>query len=167
MSIEFHCPKCRKLIRAPDDAGGKQGKCPSCHQSVYVPMPEGELETLSLTPLDEAAERERKRLEDETNALRRDVMAAQSLPADSGAAQSGGVSEPKLDMQTLVIQYATCMSQGKLSEAEEYAALIHKDKRAAEDVIQQLTIDEILPPALANIPRPVLIGFLKQLRGGK
>ena len=39
MSIEIHCDHCGKLIKAPDDAGGQRGKCPYCHQSVYVPAP--------------------------------------------------------------------------------------------------------------------------------
>ena len=46
MTIEFHCPKCGKHIKAPKEAAGKNGKCPACHQSVYVPTPDDEIEPL-------------------------------------------------------------------------------------------------------------------------
>ena len=53
MSIEVHCPKCGKVIRAPDDAGGKHGRCPSCKESVYVPLPPADEGEIKLAPLDE------------------------------------------------------------------------------------------------------------------
>ena len=37
MGISFHCEHCGKKIEAPDAAGGKWGKCPGCHNKVYVP----------------------------------------------------------------------------------------------------------------------------------
>ncbi|MCH7474571.1 MAG: cytochrome C oxidase subunit IV family protein [Gemmatimonadetes bacterium] len=37
MSIELHCPQCEKLIKAPDTAGGRHGKCPYCGRDVYIP----------------------------------------------------------------------------------------------------------------------------------
>jgi DNA-directed RNA polymerase subunit RPC12/RpoP len=40
MAITFHCGHCGKKIEAPDSAGGKWGKCPSCHNKVYVPPKE-------------------------------------------------------------------------------------------------------------------------------
>ena len=57
MSIQLHCPRCGKLIKAPDNAGGKHGKCPYCKESVYVPMPADEVEEIGLAPVDEEAER--------------------------------------------------------------------------------------------------------------
>ena len=37
MTISFHCAHCGKKMEAPDDAGGKWGKCPRCHNKLYVP----------------------------------------------------------------------------------------------------------------------------------
>jgi len=37
MSIEFHCSSCQRLLRVPDDSGGKKAKCPDCGQVVEIP----------------------------------------------------------------------------------------------------------------------------------
>src|SRR5688500_10060952 len=39
MAIEFPCPTCRQLVRTPDAAAGKKGKCPSCGTVVIIPAP--------------------------------------------------------------------------------------------------------------------------------
>lgn len=169
MPISLHCPFCGKAIRAGDDAAGKWGSCPSCHQKVYVPNPEDE--PLSLEPIDQAAERERARLLAETKELQRRLMREQALPEDArgaGRPRAGEEREPSapaLDMRKMVLNYATAMAQGRLEESEQFAAMIRRDLKSANDVIQQIIADEIPPPELAAIPRPVLIGFFKQLRG--
>lgn len=172
MPISLHCPFCGKAIRAGDDAAGKWGSCPSCHQKVYVPNPEDE--PLTLEPVDQAAERERARLLNETKELQRRLMREQSLPEDArggprGAAARGGEERehaaPGVDMRKMVLNYATAMAQGRLEESEQFAAMIRRDMKTANDVIQQIIADDIPPPELAAIPRPVLIGFFKQLRG--
>jgi len=169
MAIEFHCYHCGKLVRAPDDAGGRHGKCPACHQSVYIPMPPEQIEPLELAPVDETEERERERLLRETRELQRRLLSERE-PADlAGAAapgSGGGALPPELDMETLVIEYVEAMAAGELAQAEELAADIRADMKAAEEVIQRLTLDEIPPQRLAGIPRAVLVGFLKQLRSG-
>jgi predicted RNA-binding Zn-ribbon protein involved in translation (DUF1610 family) len=40
MAIEFPCAKCGQLVRTPDSAAGKKGKCPGCGQ--VQPIPGGE-----------------------------------------------------------------------------------------------------------------------------
>ena len=70
-------------------------------------------------------------------------------------------------MEELVIEYALCMAKGNLSKAEELAAEIRTSVAVAEEVMQRLTVDEIPPPRLAKIPRPVLMGFFRQLRARK
>ena len=37
MGITFHCEYCGKKIQAPNEAGGKWGKCPACSHKLYVP----------------------------------------------------------------------------------------------------------------------------------
>ena len=51
MAITFHCEHCGKKIEAPNSAGGKWGKCPACHNKLYVPdlYPD---EELKLAPID-------------------------------------------------------------------------------------------------------------------
>ncbi len=38
MSIQFRCHHCNKRVQAPDSAGGKKARCPSCGQTVEVPI---------------------------------------------------------------------------------------------------------------------------------
>jgi phage FluMu protein Com len=37
MPIEFPCPGCQNLVRTPDSAAGKKGKCPECGTIVQIP----------------------------------------------------------------------------------------------------------------------------------
>jgi hypothetical protein len=39
MSIQVECD-CGKVIRVKDDAGGKRVKCPDCHATVKIPLPD-------------------------------------------------------------------------------------------------------------------------------
>lgn len=171
MPIEFHCNRCGMLVRAPDDAGGKWGRCPMCHQSVYVPMPDEKIEPLDLAPVDESEEQRRRRLEREAIELERALLADRNPPPEMAAGSSPasgleGVLEPKPDIETLVLEYAVAMADGDLARAEELAVEIRRDLKAAEEVMQRLTLDEVPHPQLAAIPRPVLVGFFKQLRQG-
>ncbi len=168
MSVEFHCSHCGMLVRAPDEAGGKWGRCPMCHQSVYVPMPDDRIEPLELAPEDETEEERRRRLEREAIELERAMLADRNPPPETAASRAAGrtegVLEPKPDIESLVLEYAIAMADGDLTRAEELAAEIRRDMKAAEEVMQRLTLDEVPHPKLAEIPRPVLVGFFRQLR---
>jgi phage FluMu protein Com len=166
MAIELHCEHCGKLVKAPDDAAGKHGKCPTCHQSVYIPS--ADVEPLDLQPIDAAAEAAVRRAEEESRALQRALLkereAGPERAGDDSRNRGGQVLEPRLDMETLIIEYAAAMASGDLNQAEQYAADIKRDMAKAEDVMQRLTVDEMPHELLVVIPRPVLVGFFKQLR---
>lgn len=183
MSIELHCEHCGKLVRAPDEAAGKRGVCPACHQSVYIPTPADRLEPLDLAPVDKDEERERERLLHESQELTKRLLSEEGIPdrmtrspaAASGSRQASGSRPasgaakpaPKpVDMRKLLIQWVRAMADGELAVAERLAEHIRRDMSAAEDAMQAITMDELLPTELTDIPRPVLVGFFKQLRGG-
>jgi len=169
MAIEFHCSQCGKLVRAGEEHAGKRGRCPHCHQSVYIPTPSKDLEPLRLAPLDENEERERQRLLEESLALARKLRRERDVPPEVARAPrpepKGDVRLPS-DMEHLVTEYALAMAAGRLDEARALAADIRAERARAEEVMQRLTMDELLPPKLAKIPRPVLIAYFKQLREG-
>ena len=52
MSISFNCEKCGKKIVAPDEAGGRRGRCPYCQASNYIPSPIKDDEIYDLAPED-------------------------------------------------------------------------------------------------------------------
>ncbi|MCG3125350.1 MAG: hypothetical protein CHACPFDD_00168 [Phycisphaerae bacterium] len=168
MAIEFHCPYCSATVRAGDEYAGKRGKCPHCHQSVYIPTPPERIETLDMSPLDARSEQERERLLRETKDLTRKILTDRTA-VDSGPppANSGeGPPPPRADLESLVFQYAESMAAGDLATAEDVAADLRKDLARTDKVVQRILMDEMLPPRLAKIPRPVLVGFFKQLRSG-
>jgi hypothetical protein len=174
MPIEFHCEHCGKLIRSGEEHAGKHGKCPACHQSVYIPTPSDQLEPLHLAPLDEKEERERQKMLQASRELAQRLLREREAGPDTGhgraaapASAPGGDARLNPDMETLVIEYAICMADGNLAEAEELAVDIRRNMKQAEDVMQRLTLDEMPPPQLTKIPRPVLVGFFRQLREPK
>ena len=170
MSIEFHCDHCGKMIKTAAEHAGKRGKCPYCHQPVYIPTPAEEIEPLTLTPLDEREERERQRALDETRKLAERLSHEKDVPPEvpkTPLPEPAGDLRLGIDVEGLIIEYATCMAAGKLAEAEELAADIRTDMTRAQEVMQRLMSDEIPHPRLAKIPRPVLVKFLRQLRETK
>ncbi len=86
MSIELHCPKCAKLIRAPDNAGGKRGKCPYCKESIYIPLRPDEAEEIGIAPIDEEEERRVKELRRESIGYVAAVGHAKDAPPEEAAA---------------------------------------------------------------------------------
>jgi hypothetical protein len=61
MPIKVTCPKCQGVLHAPDDAGGKRGKCPTCGNVLSIPAAGGggsmippEPDSLAPTPFNAA-----------------------------------------------------------------------------------------------------------------
>jgi hypothetical protein len=171
MTIEFHCDRCGKLVRTPADNAGKRGRCPFCHQSVYIPTPADQIEPLDLSPVDETAEQRQERLMRESRHLTQRLLNEKEAPASGGPTHPvdsmSDILPPHTDVESLVVEYAQCMADGKLADAEEVAAEIRRNMGEAERIIERMTLDEIPHPGLSHIPRPVLLAFFKQLRAGK
>lgn len=169
MTIQFHCEHCGKQVKTASEHAGKRGKCPHCHQSVYIPTPPEELEPLRLAPVDETAEQEKRRLEEETRALTRALQSEHAdvppEPAERGLPlEPLGDARLTHDMELLIVDYVVAMSEGRLPDAEKIAEDIHANWELAAECVQRITMDELPPARLAKIPRPLLNGFLKQLR---
>lgn len=43
MPIEMVCPQCKKLLRVPDEAAGRQVRCPACQAIAEAPMAVAEI----------------------------------------------------------------------------------------------------------------------------
>lgn len=167
MSIELHCTQCQKLIRAPDKAGGRRGKCPYCGNSVYIPTPAGEDEEIGLAPLDEEEE---NRAEEERRRATR--YAAQvdhesgGVPASDDEPASGLDDSPGevVDIDAEVESYVLAMRDAALDAAQAAAARLKRIGPRARDHVQGMLADSMLP-AFENLPAPVAQGFLKKLLG--
>ncbi|MGE0481134.1 MAG: hypothetical protein AB7Q17_11745 [Phycisphaerae bacterium] len=170
MAIEFHCEFCGKPIRTADEHAGKRGKCPSCHQAVYIPTPSEQIETLGLEPLDRGFIEQQEKLLRETRDLTSKMLRERAADAgDAGPRHAASQDLPigDDDVEPLVVSYAVKMADGDLVSADELARELRKHWAVAEKIIQRLTIDEMPHPTLARIPRPVLVGFFKRLREKK
>lgn len=163
MAITFHCEYCGKKIEAPDSAGGKWGKCPSCHNKLYVPSPDAG-EELRLAPLDETDLEREKRLMAETYRLTQDILKEREIP-DGPSVPTGAIYDMSdRELKNHVILYLRQMAYGELDEAEETAALIAPFAAQALKIIDRIALTEIPEPELADISQQLLSGSIRALR---
>ncbi|MFC1793915.1 hypothetical protein ACFL3Q_10055 [Planctomycetota bacterium] len=163
MAIIFHCEHCGKKIEAADTAGGKWGKCPSCHNKLYVPSQDiGE--ELKLAPVDETALEREHRLMLETHMLTQDILRERDIP-DGPPPPAGAVYDMgDKELSQNIILYLRQMLNGELDEAERTAALIAPFGHRAVAIIDRIALSEIPEPELADIPSQVLAGSIRTLR---
>ncbi|MHC4738105.1 MAG: hypothetical protein ACYS9Y_04280 [Planctomycetota bacterium] len=166
MSISFHCEYCNEKIEAPDNAGGKWGKCPSCHSRLYIPGSESG-EELKLAPIDETEEERKKRLMAETFHLTQDILQERDIPEETSEPPAEArmvfhVTDEEL-LQT-IITYLRRMADGRLDEAEGSEELIITCGERAVKALDEIALSEIPDPQLVDIPTQVLAGLIRNLR---
>jgi hypothetical protein len=174
MAITFHCSHCDKKIEASDSAGGKWGKCPKCHNKVYVPdlnITE-EDDELKLAPVDENEALRKKRLLQETFQISQDILSQKVIPpeessASSETSDSDDIYLPKTDVNDLRTNIIACLRQmadGDLDGAEATLQLILPFGDKAIAIIDKIALSEIPEAKLADIPPQVLSGMIRNLR---
>ncbi len=168
MPITFHCNHCRKKIEAPDNAGGKWGKCPACHNRVYVPSPPSGDEELKLAPVDENEEEKKRQLMAETYSLSRRILEERETPQSgasprAAAPPASSMSEKQLTKN--IIMYLRLMADGDLEEAQRLENLITPYGSRAIAILDTIAISQMPEPELADIPPQVLSGLIRTLRG--
>ena len=169
MAIIFHCEHCGKKIEAAESAGGKWGKCPACHNRLYVPSSHSG-EGLKLAPIDVTAEEREKQLMAETHKLTQDILKEREVP--EGTPETIGPIEtagPVLDISEreltkYIITYLRLMADSELYEAHRIAGLIATHSAQVLEILDRIALSEILEPELADIPQHVLSGSIRALR---
>jgi uncharacterized protein involved in exopolysaccharide biosynthesis len=166
MSIVFTCEFCGKKIEAPDNAAGKWGKCPRCHNKLFVPVQNtSEDDELKLAPIDESEIEKQKRLRAEAFNLTKNILSDRepSAGTDESAAESeADISEEKLTIN--IISYLRLMADGELDEADRLAKSIAPAKAKASKILDRIATSEPPEPELADIPQQVLGRLIKTLR---
>jgi len=163
MAITFHCEYCGKEIRTADSSGGKWGKCPSCHNKLYVPNLNIDAD-LALAPIDEGEEKKKKELMAETFQLTQDILHERENPEDvEGGVGPASVMSEK-DLTTSIILCLRQMVDGELDEAESIAASIGQNSQQAIGILDRIAVSEIPEPELADVPPQVLAGLIRTLR---
>ncbi|MHC4172847.1 MAG: hypothetical protein ACYST5_07900 [Planctomycetota bacterium] len=163
MAIIFHCDHCGKKIEAPDSAGGKWGKCPGCHNKLYVPSPDSD-EELKLAPIDESEEERKKRLMAETYKLTQDILQERDVPNEPAEVAKPVFGMGERELTKNIIMYLRQMADDELYEAQRTVGLIAPHSRQVVEILDKIALSEIREPELADIPQPVLSALIKTLR---
>lgn len=173
MPIEFHCQHCGKGIKAPDTSGGKQGKCPNCNGTVYVPTPPDQIEDIPLAPLDENEEKERQRRDREARALQESLLHEKNAPPEGASARrpSGGGAPARrpgpavtaASLRDTVIQCVRALADSNLAKSESCMDTLKDSPTATKEIVQGLSVDAMPPGELADIPPKLYQGFLKSI----
>jgi hypothetical protein len=165
MPIKFHCDHCGKGIEAQDSAGGKWGKCPACHNKVYVPAPESD-EGLKLAPVDESDEARQKRLMAETYQLTAEILKEREVLEGSAepAAPATAYRMSDEEVKDNIVTYLRQMADGELDLAREIADLILSYRAQALAILDEIAVGDIPESQLADIPGQVLSGLIRNLR---
>lgn len=172
MAIEFHCEHCNHLVRAPDDAGGRTGKCPHCQNATYIPRPaavdDGELD---LAPLDPRDEERNRRAAREAAAIQHRLLHERTAPGEPAKGAARGkpptapapAANPK-QLTSFIVNYIESMSSGQLGRAEELVRQLATQKSQVFSILDEMAQEDLSAYGLPSLPKPVLMGFLKQLR---
>ena len=180
MPVEFHCEHCGKLVKAPSEAAGRKGKCPHCQVVCYIPSPPEEIEEIGLAPLDDAEEMKRKRALEETAKLQHALLHDRATPADAaagagGRAAAGGarpaarpdssnLGMPAAEVEQLVAAFVSAMSEGQFDRADRVAGRLQSERDQVIAIVERISSGESSSVSLPSLPKPVMLGFLKQLR---
>ena len=163
MAITFHCEHCGKKIEAPDNAGGKWGKCPACHNKLYVPdLSPGD--ELKLAPIDEEEEERKRELMAETFQLTQDILLEREVP--EGPVEPA-FPVPKIADKELtknIIMYLRQMADGDLDKAQRTADSIAPYGQQAVKILDQIAVSDMPEPELTDVPPQVLAGLIRNLR---
>ena len=163
MPIRLHCDHCGKKIEAPDNAGGKWGKCPACHNKVYVPAPPSD-EELKLAPIDETGEERRARLRKEAFELTKDILEDSAVAEETPEPDRPGAEISEEELNKHIILYLRQMADGDLDEAQSTADRIVPHRRQVMSILDGMVKSDALDPELEGIPQQVLSGLIRNLR---
>ena len=170
MSITFHCSYCNKKIIAKDGTGGKWGKCPSCHNKIYVPnLNAGEDENeLTFTPIDEQEQKRKKALLNESYQLSQEILKERAEPNENkprrNTPRAAATIDPSKAKDTIIMCLRK-MADGHLAESDNIAKSIASLGSKARDELDAIALSDIPDQRLEDVPPGVLAGLIRTLRG--
>lgn len=170
MAITFHCNYCNRRIEAKEEAAGKWGKCPSCHNKIYVPNLDADTDDLKLAPLDETNQRQEQQLMAETYTLEQQILSERATESNDndqepvGTTPVAGVGINEDDVYETIVKYLRYMADGDLREAEAALRLIKAAGEIAVKCANRIAMADIPEADLSDIPQQVLAGLIRNLR---
>jgi DNA-directed RNA polymerase subunit RPC12/RpoP len=164
MTISFHCESCKKKIKAPDETGGKWGKCPYCKHRCYIPLPKSEDEPeLRLMPIDAADETQVDNLMRQTYELTQEIL-HERQPIDDGPGDDLNAQKAiEKDIIKKSILYIRQMADGELVQAEKTLESLKRHKKPSLRVLSAMARAERPEPELSDIADGVLQGLIRDV----
>ncbi len=163
MTIEFRCEHCGKKVSAPDEAGGKRGKCPYCRGSNFIPAPVDESDLPNVVEPDESEVRrerqQREELRQQERALIEELGGGESVPLE----QRDDVSPE--DLYHIIVNYCLDIMNSNLERARVHVEKLNTFPGMARQAVDDVLAGKAADPALDVISEKLREGFLKQLRG--
>lgn len=163
MSITFECGNCQKTIKAPDEAGGKRGKCPYCGNSVFVPSPAvQEEEEILLAPLDEEEEQRRKKVTEELLQYEKTFYSGEDSAPPIPLEHRDNLTSA--DFHHFVVNYCLDMNHSNLERAEMHVQKMKPFRQLALAAVDEFLTGKVHEPALDPIGKQIVAGFLRALK---
>ncbi|MCK5225245.1 MAG: hypothetical protein KAQ89_00860 [Planctomycetes bacterium] len=169
MAIVFHCEYCNKKIEAPDTAGGKWGKCPSCHNKLYVPnLTASADDELKIAPINDSDEAKERKLMAETYQLTQKILEEKETPQGRQTqAAKPAESAPALSDKQLTKEIISClrlMADGQLDRVDIALDAVANQIEQAGKILDNIALSQIPEPQLDDIPPQVLAGLIRTMR---
>lgn len=162
MSISFHCEACGKKVKAPESAGGKWGKCPTCNHRCYIPMPIADDEPeLCLAPVDESHESQVAQMMKETHSLTQFILHETAVGEPGPNDKSGERAAAEKEVIKKCILYLREMADGDLVVGEQTLDELKPHKKTALRIFASIARAERPEPELADIPPRILQGLVR------
>jgi hypothetical protein len=164
MSINFHCESCKKSIKAPDETGGKWGRCPHCKHRCYIPLPKADDEPeLVLKPLDESEETQMQELMRETKNLTQEILSQSAVPDEKPGSTGGPRTADEKEVVKQCIIYLRQMADGELKAADNTFLKLKKNKKNSIRILSSMSRAERPEPELADLSSGVLRGLIQDV----
>jgi DNA-directed RNA polymerase subunit RPC12/RpoP len=162
MTISFHCESCKKKIKAPDEAGGKWGKCPYCTHRCYVPLPKSDDEPeLKLAPIDDAEETHMTDLMRQTRELSQKILHERQALEDTPGEDPNEHKAIEKDIIKKSILYLRQMADGELQQAEKTFEQLRRHKKPSLRILSAMARAERPEPELSDIADNILQGLIR------
>ena len=162
MSITFQCEHCHKEIQAPDESGGKRGKCPFCQQSTYVPSP------VSRGGHPSAGGTQRRGAAAEKARIQALYQQEHDLLAQTGRRPATPLEHREdlsaADLHHFVINFCLEMARDNLPDADAEAAKLRKFGPLGLKALEEIASGKVREPAfeaLARRPRELYLNTLR------
>lgn len=119
-----------------------------------IPQPAEEPKQIPLAPEEPQAEQDQE--------IPGQLSREKQLGDDQAATEKPASADRKIE--SLIVAYAQALADGAIERADQLSGQLVNYGAPAAEAIERMMIEQLPRPELADLPKPVLLEFLKQLR---